>query len=63
MPAKKSSKEVILEIKDLSIELPKRGDRQYAVEDVNITLKRGEVFCVVGESGSGKICDDKRYHE
>lgn len=44
----------ILEIKNLSIELPRAADRAYAVEDVSITLNRGEILCVVGESGSGK---------
>ena len=46
--------DVILEIKNLSIALPKKGDRKYAVEDINLKLHRGEVLCVVGESGSGK---------
>ena len=46
--------EAILEIRDLSIELPKGADRKYAVQDVNLTLKRGEIMCIVGESGSGK---------
>ncbi|MEM7214168.1 MAG: ABC transporter ATP-binding protein [Pseudomonadota bacterium] len=54
MPRAKSTKKTILEIKNLSIELPKRGDRQYAVEGIDLTLNKGEVFCVVGESGSGK---------
>ncbi|MEO0485979.1 MAG: ABC transporter ATP-binding protein [Pseudomonadota bacterium] len=44
----------ILEIKNLSIELPKGSDRKYAVNDVSITLHRGEILCIVGESGSGK---------
>ncbi|MEL7300361.1 MAG: ABC transporter ATP-binding protein [Pseudomonadota bacterium] len=44
----------ILEIKNLSIELPKGSDRKYAVNDVSLTLNRGEILCVVGESGSGK---------
>jgi peptide/nickel transport system ATP-binding protein len=44
----------ILEIKDLSIALPKHADRKYAVEGVNLTVNRGEILCVVGESGSGK---------
>ncbi|MEM8863018.1 MAG: ABC transporter ATP-binding protein [Chloroflexota bacterium] len=47
-------KKTILEIKNLSISLPKRGDREFAVEDVSLNLKKGEVFCIVGESGSGK---------
>lgn len=46
--------ESILEIKNLSIALPRGADRKYAVEDVSISLKRGEILCVVGESGSGK---------
>ncbi|NQZ73242.1 MAG: ABC transporter ATP-binding protein [Dinoroseobacter sp.] len=44
----------ILEIKNLSIELPRGADRRFAVEDVSLTLNRGEILCVVGESGSGK---------
>ncbi|MEM8578324.1 MAG: ABC transporter ATP-binding protein [Pseudomonadota bacterium] len=46
--------ETILDIRNLSISLPRGADRTYAVEGVNITLKRGEILCVVGESGSGK---------
>ncbi|MEM7521015.1 MAG: ABC transporter ATP-binding protein [Pseudomonadota bacterium] len=46
--------EVVLDIQNLSISLPKGADRKYAVEDVSITLRRGEILCVVGESGSGK---------
>ena len=44
----------ILDIKNLSIELPRGADRKYAVENVSLTLRRGEILCVVGESGSGK---------
>ncbi|MEM8916054.1 MAG: ABC transporter ATP-binding protein [Pseudomonadota bacterium] len=44
----------ILEIKNLSIALPASADREFAVQDVSLTLNRGEIFCVVGESGSGK---------
>lgn len=44
----------ILDIKNLSITLPLGADRTYAVEDVSLTLNRGEILCVVGESGSGK---------
>ncbi|MEM6411230.1 MAG: ABC transporter ATP-binding protein [Pseudomonadota bacterium] len=44
----------ILDIQNLSIELPIGADRKYAVEDVSLSLRRGEILCVVGESGSGK---------
>ncbi len=46
--------ETVLDIKNLSIQLPRGADRKYAVEDVSLTLRRGEILCVVGESGSGK---------
>ncbi|MEO0426218.1 MAG: ABC transporter ATP-binding protein [Pseudomonadota bacterium] len=46
--------EPLLEIKNLSIALPKGADRRFAVEDVSLSLRRGELLCVVGESGSGK---------
>ena len=44
----------ILKINDLSITLPKNADRQFAVEDVNLEVRKGEILCIVGESGSGK---------
>ncbi|MEM6890096.1 MAG: ABC transporter ATP-binding protein [Pseudomonadota bacterium] len=47
-------KETILEIRNLSIALPHGADRAFAVENVDLTLRRGEILCVVGESGSGK---------
>ncbi|MEO1026309.1 MAG: ATP-binding cassette domain-containing protein, partial [Pseudomonadota bacterium] len=48
------SSDPILEIRNLTIELPKAADRAYAVENVSLSLRRGELLCVVGESGSGK---------
>ena len=44
----------VLNVRDLTVELPKNADRAYAVEDVSITVNGGEIVCVVGESGSGK---------
>ena len=44
----------LLDIKDLTIALPKGSERPYAVMDVNLDLRPGETVCVVGESGSGK---------
>ena len=54
MADNQNNKETILDIKNLSIRLPEKADRPYAVKDVNLTLHRGEVLCIVGESGSGK---------
>ena len=49
-----NSDQPILEIVDLTISLPTRADRSYAVENVSLKVNRGEIMCVVGESGSGK---------
>lgn len=46
--------EQLLHVEGLSVGLPSRADRKYAVSDVNIAVNAGEVVCVVGESGSGK---------
>jgi len=44
----------VLSIKDLTIDLPARADRDHAVSNVSIDVAPGEVVCLVGESGSGK---------
>ena len=44
----------VLEIRDLSIALPRGGDRRRAVAGANLRVHRGEIVCLVGESGSGK---------
>ena len=44
----------LLEIKGLTVTLPSNSDRQYAVNDVSISVEKNEILCVVGESGSGK---------
>lgn len=49
-----NSDEVVLDIRGLCVQLPMGGDRSHAVEDVSITVRRGELVCIVGESGSGK---------
>ena len=46
--------ETILDIRNLTIGLPKGADRASAVADFNLTLRAGEVTCLIGESGSGK---------
>jgi len=49
-----AKKQPILTVNDLSISLPERADRPYAVENVSFELFPGEILCIVGESGSGK---------
>jgi peptide/nickel transport system ATP-binding protein len=44
----------ILDVRDVSIALPKGGDRPHAVSNVSFTVNPGEIVCLVGESGSGK---------
>lgn len=44
----------LLEISDLTIALPKGGDRAYAVDSVSFAIAENEIVCLVGESGSGK---------
>ena len=44
----------ILTIDGLTVALPAGADRPHAIEDVSLTVERGEILCVVGESGSGK---------
>ncbi|WP_454673569.1 ABC transporter ATP-binding protein [Achromobacter pestifer] len=44
----------LLSIQNLSIALPRGGDRPFAVQEVSYTINAGEILCIVGESGSGK---------
>ena len=44
----------VLEIKGLTVRLPRGADREFAIEDVSFSVNAGEIVCVVGESGSGK---------
>ncbi len=46
--------EAVLQIKHLSVALPKGGDRSHAIQDISLCIERGKTLCVVGESGSGK---------
>ncbi len=44
----------VVTIEGLTVALPRDGDRAFAIEDVSLSVGRGEILCVVGESGSGK---------
>ncbi len=47
-------KDLVLQIKNLSISLPRNADRPFAVENANLDVAKGEILFIVGESGSGK---------
>ena len=46
--------EPVLAIDNLAIALPPMADRAFAVENLTLSIARGETLCIVGESGSGK---------
>ncbi len=48
------NRDVLLEIRDLTVRLPPDGDRALAVDGMNLQLRKDEILCLVGESGSGK---------
>jgi peptide/nickel transport system ATP-binding protein len=46
--------DVVLDVRDLSIAIDHEEQLKYAVEQLAMTVHRGETFALVGESGSGK---------
>jgi len=44
----------VLDLKGLTVRLPRGSDRPHAIEDITFSVGAGEIVCVVGESGSGK---------
>ncbi|BAT61198.1 glutathione import ATP-binding protein GsiA [Variibacter gotjawalensis] len=44
----------ILALDNVSVRLPPKADRPFALENVSLQLNENEILCVVGESGSGK---------
>ncbi len=49
-----NKKEVVLEVKNLSIDIPVSQGILHAVDNISLHVDRGEILCVVGESGCGK---------
>ncbi|ARO15310.1 peptide/nickel transport system ATP-binding protein [Ketogulonicigenium robustum] len=44
----------VLSVRNLTIDLPRGGDRPHAVQGISFDIHPNEIVCVVGESGSGK---------
>lgn len=53
-PPPSSSNGPLLEIQNLTVDLPPGADRPHALKDLSLSINAGEILCVVGESGSGK---------
>lgn len=51
---KDNNKEVLLEVKNISVEFGSKRKKFIAVNDVSFNIYKGETFGLVGESGSGK---------
>ncbi len=49
-----TDRDALLEIESLSVGFPTPRGQAHAVNDVSLTVRRGEVLGIVGESGSGK---------
>jgi peptide/nickel transport system ATP-binding protein len=49
-----ASAQLLLDVRNLTVEFPTRDGVVHAVSDLSYTLRRGETLGIVGESGSGK---------
>src|SRR5213082_1132436 len=49
-----SDAQLLLDVRNLTVEFPTREGVVHAVSDLTYTLSRGETLGIVGESGSGK---------
>ena len=46
--------DVVLEVKDLSVEAKREGQTKKMVHDVSFKVKRGEIVCIAGIDGNGQ---------
>ena len=46
--------DVLLEVKNLRVDLPTENGLLHAVRGIDFHVRRGEMLCLVGESGCGK---------
>ncbi|SFD79052.1 ABC transporter ATP-binding protein [Roseivivax sediminis] len=46
--------QTVLDVRNLRVEFPTRHGTLTAVDDISLTIERGEILGVVGESGAGK---------
>lgn len=46
--------EIVLEVKDLSVEAKREGQTKKLVHDVSFQVKRGEIVCIAGIDGNGQ---------
>ena len=53
-PTKPRDTEIVLEVRDLAIEIPLAAGLLRPVRNIGFQVRRGETLCIVGESGCGK---------
>ena len=44
----------LIDVRGLTVALPRNADRPHAVSGLSLSVERGKTLCIVGESGSGK---------
>ena len=54
MRSMENGAEILLEVKELRVTFREKNRLIRAVDGVNLTIERGEIFGIIGESGSGK---------